>query len=211
MRITKYGHCCLFVEESGLKLLTDPGMYSTRQDSVLGIHAVLLTHDHSDHLHVDSLKTVLKNNPKAKVITNTGTAPTLSKVDIPCVILDDGQKTTEEGVLIEAFGSEHAPIYPTLPPMPNTGFFIANRLFYPGDAFTDPKKPIEILALPVAGPWMKLMEGIDYALKLKPKVCFPVHDGILKSIGSTNALPPKILEPLGIKFIPLEIDKPQEF
>lgn len=60
--------------------------------------------------------------------------------------------------------------------MENTGYFIDEKLFYPGDAFTDPGRPIDVLALPVAGPWVKISESVDYALALKPRTVFPVHD-----------------------------------
>ena len=126
-------------------------------------------------------------------------------------MVDDGNKTTVGDILIEGFGRKHAPIAKDLPLPENTGYFIANKLFYPGDAFTNPGKPVEVLALPVAGPWMRLLEAIDYAFEIKPKICFPVHEGILKQPGSTHAIPPKVLEPKGIKFVVLEIDKEHEF
>jgi len=211
MKITKYGHCCLLIEESGLKFLTDPGAYSTLPNEITGLHAVLITHDHADHLHVDSLKAVLKNNPKAKIITNTGTAPAVQAAGFTPVILDDGGSLKEGTVLLEALGKTHAVIYHGMPPMPNTGFFIATRLFYPGDAFTDPKKPVEILALPAAGPWMKISEAVDYALKLKPKKCFPVHDGILKVPGMMDKVYQRFLDPQGIKFERLEDGKTGEY
>jgi L-ascorbate metabolism protein UlaG (beta-lactamase superfamily) len=86
----------------------------------------------------------------------------------------------------------------------NTGFYIDETLFYPGDSFHNPKKDITILALPVAGPWMKLEEAIEYAKLIKPKVVFPVHDGMLRQehqLGPTRRLPTLLLEPLGIKFV----------
>ncbi|MDP3770755.1 MAG: hypothetical protein Q8R16_00455, partial [bacterium] len=61
------------------------------------------------------------------------------------------------------------------------------------------------------GPWMRLLEAIDYALTIKPKICFPVHEGILRSPGSTHLIPPKVLESKGIKFVVLEVDKEVEF
>jgi hypothetical protein len=70
---------------------------------------------------------------------------------------------------------------------------------------------VDILALPVQAPWLKLPEAIDYALALKPKVCFPVHDGIMKNPGSTHAIPKKILQEHGIRFEVLELDKRYEF
>ena len=97
-----------------------------------------------------------------------------------------------------------------IPLSANIGLFIDERLWYPGDAFTNPERKVDILALPVSGPWMKIGEAIDYAIEIKPKLCFPVHDGILKKIGTTNTIPPKILEPLGIKFQILEEGKETE-
>jgi len=211
MKITKFGHCCMLIEQNGIRILTDPGNYSTQQSEIKNIDYVLITHEHSDHLHLDSLKVLLKNNPQAKVITNNSVGELLTKENIIFTIVEDGQNFDANGVLIEGFGTDHALMHSSLPPTKNTGYFIANRLFYPGDAFTNPGKQVEILALPVAGPWLKLSVAIDYALELKPKVCFPVHDGILKSFGSAHSVPPKVLEPKGIKFVVLKIDKEYEF
>lgn len=207
MKITKFGHCCLLIEEKGVRILTDPGMYSTQQDYVKNIDVVLITHDHQDHLHIDSLKKVLENNHQVKIITNKSVGELLAKENIPYEVVEDGQSFSFKDVLIEAFGQEHAIIYSTLPPMANTGYFINNKLFYPGDAFTVPGKPVDILALPVAGPWTKLSDAIDYAKEINPKRCFPVHDGILKSPGASHTIPPPILESIGIEFIVLEINK----
>lgn len=211
MKITKFGHCCLLIEENGVKILTDPGIYSTRQDGIKNIDIVLITHEHQDHLHINSLKAVLSNNPQVKVITNTTVGMLLEKENIAFSVVEDGQNSDVNGVLIEGFGKNHALMHTSIPPIQNTGYFIANKLFYPGDAFTNPGKQVKILALPVAGPWMRLLEAINYALEIKPKTCFPVHEGILKQPGSTHAIPPKVLEPKGIKFVILEIDKEHEF
>jgi L-ascorbate metabolism protein UlaG (beta-lactamase superfamily) len=210
MKITKFGHCCFLVEENGLRILTDPGSYSTAQNKVESIDIILITHDHQDHLHIDSLKAVLKNSPQARIITNRSVGKLLDKENLPYTVLEDGQKTSEKGVLIEAFGKKHAIMHPTIPQIDNTGYLIGNKLFYPGDALTNPKKPIEILALPVAGPWLKLSEAIDYAKEIKPALCFPVHEGGLKSPGSVYRLPLTVLGPLGISFIVLEIEKETE-
>lgn len=211
MNITKYGHCCLLIETDGVKILTDPGVYSTGQNTLMGIDAILLTHDHSDHLDIDSIKTILHNNSKAIVYTNKEVEKKLEAQNIAYKILLDGQKAEIRGVSIEGVGLLHTLMHSAIPQSENTGYVIAEKLLYPGDSFVKPKRPIEILALPVAGPWLKLSEAIDYAVALKPKVCFPVHDGILKKVGSTNVIPQKVLTPLGITFVVLEEEKVQEF
>ena len=66
---------------------------------------------------------------------------------------------------------------------------------------------METLALPVAGPWCKISEVIDYALKIKPKKCFPVHDGILARTNATYRVLNTIIGEAGIEFFVPEIGK----
>ena len=181
MRITKYGHCCLLVEERELRILTDPGTYSSGYETVRDIDLILLTHEHPDHFHLDSLKKVLENNPRAKVVTNHGVGALMQQESLMFELLEHGQSRKDKEVLIEGVGQEHAVIYPTIPNVANTGYFIGGKLFYPGDALTNPERPVDILALPVIGPWVKISEAADYARALKPKTWFPVHDGILRN------------------------------
>jgi L-ascorbate metabolism protein UlaG (beta-lactamase superfamily) len=212
MNITKFGHCCLLIETKDLRILTDPGTYSEGQNTAHNIDVVLITHEHGDHLHIDSLKQILANNPSARVITNSAVGKLLDAEGIAYEVLEEGDTSMVGEVLLEAFGHEHAEVYAGLiTPVMNTGYFVDERLFYPGDAFTDPQKPVEILALPMAGPWMKLSEAIDYAKALKPQICFPVHDGILKTPGMMNRVGPLALEPEGIRFVAIEENGVVEF
>jgi len=202
----------MVIEETGLKILTDPGNYTTEQNAVTGIDVILITHEHGDHLHVPSLKIVLQNNPQAKIITNKSVGLLLDKENISYTIIEDGQAVTEKGVLIEGVGAEHHLIHPIIPVINNTGYFITNRFFYPGDALTKPKKSVEILAFPSTAPWLDITDALDYVEKVQPKVCFPVHDGNLKIVGHAYTfIPDKVLTPLGIKYILLDLGKEMEF
>lgn len=200
MKITKYGHCCLLIEEKGVRILTDPGTYSDQQNSVLNIDIVLITHEHSDHFHLESLKKVIANNPQITIITNSTVGEILTRENIKFSVVEEGQTEIVNRISIEGFGTKHAIMHKSLSASNNTGYFIANKLFYPGDALTNPNKTINILALPVAGPWLRIAEAVDYALLLHPKTCFPVHDGILKHIGSAHSVPSRVLAENGIKF-----------
>ena len=206
MKITKLGHCCLLIEHKDKKILTDPGAWSTAQNQVKGIDVLLITHEHPDHLHLESLETVLRNNPNAKIITNTAVGNILSKSNILFDVLEHGQSKTYWDILIEAFGDKHEEIYEQFGMVQNTGYFIDNILFYPGDAFTNLSKPVEILALPIVAPWTNFKTSMKYALEIKPEIAFPVHDGMLISgrSGPTYILPTKIFEPQKIKFIALK-------
>jgi L-ascorbate metabolism protein UlaG (beta-lactamase superfamily) len=72
MKITKFGHCCLLIDEKSLRILIDPGKYSDGQNSITNIDVVLITHEHQDHLHVDSVKSIIANNPSVRIMTNAG-------------------------------------------------------------------------------------------------------------------------------------------
>lgn len=207
MKITKFGHCALLIEEGGLRIITDPGSYSTIPNDLQNIDIILITHEHADHYHVESLVKILKNCPKAKIITNKSVGKLLDKENISYQVVEDGESTNISGILIEGFGNDHIEIYKAFNLVQNTGYFIAEKLFYPGDAFYDPKKKVDILALPVAGPWCKISEAVDYALSVKPRVTFPVHDAVLKIIGGNHKVPEMVLKKNGIDFVVPEIGK----
>lgn len=182
MKVTKLGHCCLVLEVGGKKLLTDPGSFSTAQNELTGIDAVLITHEHGDHLHVESLKAVLANNPTALVIGNQAVAKLVGEhiADTQVVVVGDGQSTMVGDVKIEGHGKDHAPIYQTMALVENTGYFVDNIFYFPGDAFHNPGKAVGVLALPVAGPWMKMADAIDFVKEVKPTTAFGVHDGMVQ-------------------------------
>ena len=138
MYITKFGHSCLLVEEKGVRIVIDPGEYSTMQNEVREVDAILITHEHQDHMDMGSLKAILANSPDAKIVTNGGAGKMLAKEGIGYQEIRDSESMTIKDVLIEAFGNDHAVIHSSIPIIPNTGFFIANKFFYPGDAFVYP-------------------------------------------------------------------------
>lgn len=213
MRVKKIGHCCLLIETDKLTILTDPGAFSTGQNSVAGVDIVLITHEHSDHLHIDSLQEVLRNNPQARVFTNSGVGAKLSEAGISYTLLEGRDRTEVAGLAIEAFDGQHEEIFEGVGQVRNTGYFIGGKLFYPGDSFCDPGKPVDVLALPVSGPWCRIPDAIRYALSLKPKKAFPVHDGMLQAerAGAYHQIPEEVLAQHGIEFVVMHEGDEKEF
>lgn len=216
MTITKLGHCCLIIDVKGVRIMTDPGAFTVSSHSAIkNIDFILYTHEHFDHFHLESLKKILEVNPGIKIYANVSVGDILEREKLSYTLLQNGEEASlGEDLKIRAFGEKHAEIDPSLPASDNIGFFIDERLWYPGDAFTDPKQPVEILALPVAAPWMKLSEAISYAESLSPKIVFPVHDGILdKAVrpGLADSLPRGILGPKGIEFVYINDGEVKEF
>lgn len=213
MKITKYGQCCLLIEVEGKRILTDPGRFSVSQNEVCDIDLILITHEHADHLHAESLNTILQNNPEALVVTNGSVGKILDGLGIKYEILDGNDKAEKLGVELEAYDGKHAEIYKEYGQVQNTGYFIANKLFYPGDAYTEPNMDVEILALPIAGPWCCSADAIAYALRVNPKKVFPVHDWLLNAdgIALTYGLFEARLKENDIEFVKLHNDETKEF
>jgi L-ascorbate metabolism protein UlaG (beta-lactamase superfamily) len=214
MKITKYGHACLLVEEGEARILIDPGTWNETPDAE-HVDAILITHEHQDHIDIPQLKEVLSRSPKANVITHEGLHKLLSGAGILYLPIEDGGSIDVKGVTVTSVGTNHAIIYGDVSPCRNTGYLIADRLFVPGDALHDvPKVQVEILALPTGGPWMKLAEAIEYAKALKPKVAFSIHDAMYSEEYRTGLVPRLIetnLEPFGIAFRDMQNGVVEEF
>tara|TARA_B100000508_G_scaffold138874_1_gene135800 strand:+ start:639 stop:1280 length:642 start_codon:yes stop_codon:yes gene_type:complete len=213
MKITKFGQCCLLIEIDGKRVLTDPGRFSTSQNEVENIDLILITHEHGDHLHTESIQAILGKNPNAKVVTNTAVGKLLTDLNVAFEVLEGRESEEHAGVTVEAFEGKHVEIFEEYGQVQNTGYFIGNKLFYPGDAYTNPEKEVPVLALPVAGPWCKAADAIRYALEVKPKAAFPVHDAVLSEAGMTlvHGLFDAQLTEHNIKFTKLRADESAEF
>lgn len=210
MKITKLGHCCLLIETKGKRLLTDPGCFTIEAHSKLeNIDAILFTHEHADHYHLDSLRILLEKNPNVQIFANSSVSELLTWENIQHTLINDGETIDFEWIILTWYWIKHASQHTSIPLSSNTGYFIDDVLFYPGDALTDPQRTIPVLALPMTWPWIKASESIDYALKLKPEIAFPVHDFI--RFGSTHKMPVEILAKNGIEFIPMVEGDSKEF
>jgi len=210
MQITKLGHCCLLIETKGKRILTDPGNFTIdAQTKLTDIDYILYTHEHPDHFHIESLKVILEKNLNAQIFSNDSVSKLLNEQGITHTLVNNGQDVLLGEVKVAGIGEKHAQMHSSIPRSANIGYMIDERLWYPGDSFTNPMRPVEILALPVSGPWMKLSDAIDCALIIKPKVAFPVHDAI--RFGSAHTLTGKILAENGIEFVAMVEGDKREF
>ncbi|TSC69553.1 MAG: beta-lactamase-like protein [Parcubacteria group bacterium Gr01-1014_56] len=120
----------MLLEMNGVRILIDPGVYSGGQNDERDIDMVLITHEHSDHYHIESLKKVLSSNPKATVITNDAVGALLQKESIPYTRVMDGESTKVNATRVEGFGREHAIIYGQMGACENTGFLVGEKFYY---------------------------------------------------------------------------------
>jgi L-ascorbate metabolism protein UlaG (beta-lactamase superfamily) len=183
MRLTKFGHSCLLVEEGGARVLLDPGSFSEGFERLEGLTAVCLTHQHPDHLDRDRLRQLLDRNPGVRVVSDEGSAKPLGEAGAEVEVVHHGDELGLGGLGVAVSGRDHAVVHPDVPVVPNVGYLVGGRLFHPGDAFTDPGRPVEVLAVPAGAPWLKLAEAVDYLRRVAPRVAVPVHERVLSEQG----------------------------
>ena len=67
MQITHLGHAAVLVEVADRRILIDPGNFSTEWHDLRDLDAVLVTHQHPDHIDPEHIGELLVNNPQAAV------------------------------------------------------------------------------------------------------------------------------------------------
>ncbi|WP_035805058.1 MBL fold metallo-hydrolase [Kitasatospora mediocidica] len=182
MRLTKYGHACVRLEADGRVLVIDPGTLS-EPEALDGADAVLVTHEHDDHIDVDQLRAARAANPALTVHTHAALAAELGAAlgaGVSAVAVGDA--FTVAGFSVRVVGGEHAEVVDGLPGCPNIGF-VVDGLYHPGDALFVPAEQVETLLVPASGPWVKLGEVIEFVRAVAPARAFPIHDAHFNDIG----------------------------
>ncbi len=186
MQLTHFGHSCVLVEcevagGGQARLLFDPGTLSDGLDGLAGLDAVLVTHSHADHLDVDRWAAIVAGSPGCQVVADAASADALAGSGHPAEPTGPGRHTVG-GVAVDVVPHAHQTIHPEVPLPPNQGYLVAESLLHPGDAFLVPEHPVDVLLLPVAGPWTKLSETVDYLRAVAPRVAVPIHQAGLAPV-----------------------------
>lgn len=171
MKITKYGHACLLLEDQRKIVLIDPGSFS---EGVLPIKALtqldylLITHDHFDHFSMPLVKQLFAKFPQVKIITTHTIKNILAKEKISA--------TTEGDDIVRVTPVPHEEIGGTRPE--NIMVTVFGKISHPGDSHTFTTKAA-ILSLPIVAPWGTTTRAIQIAEELRPKIVIPIHDAII--------------------------------
>jgi L-ascorbate metabolism protein UlaG (beta-lactamase superfamily) len=178
MQVTHFGHSCVLLDTGAARLLIDPGNFSKDFEDVTGLDAVLVTHQHPDHLDLERLPALLRANPDARLIVDSGTAGQLDDVEHETV--EPGTALNVAGARVEVLGGQHAVIHPDIPVIPNNVYLVDGTHLHPGDSITVvPSEPLDVLFLPATAPWEKLSETVDYLRQVAPRTAVPIHQGML--------------------------------
>ncbi len=206
MKLTKYGHSCLLIEQGPDRILVDPGVFSPGWETLTGLTAVLVTHQHPDHVDPARLPGLLALNSDVQLFADPGSVSTLAVVGVTATPVEAGD-ILDVRTSVEVFGDTHAVIHRDLPTIPNRGYLIAGRLYLPGDSLQVPSPPVEILGVPTAAPWLALKESVEFLRAVDPTIAFPIHEKLLANPAAAYGLLEK-LKPTDTQWLNLDDGHP---
>ncbi|HTZ94531.1 MAG TPA: MBL fold metallo-hydrolase [Streptosporangiaceae bacterium] len=178
MLLTKLGHACVRLEKDGARLLIDPGIWAG-PDALLDAAAVLVTHEHVDHVDDAAVRGALSADADLQLWASEAVAQQFSEFGDRVHAVHHGDALSIAGFEVHVYGAEHARVDSAIPVVPNTGFLVDGAVFHPGDSFTVPEQPVRTLLVPVSGPWLKFSDVADYLRAVSPERGYWIHDALL--------------------------------
>jgi L-ascorbate metabolism protein UlaG (beta-lactamase superfamily) len=188
MKLTKYTHSCVRLEKESGVLVLDPGAFSESVEALAGAHAVLVTHEHQDHLDAKAVVDALTGN-KDLALYAPGSVATRLRGEAAGAAdrihtVEPGSSFQAAGFEIRSFGGQHALIHPQIPMVANIGYLVDHNVYHPGDSFIIPDGiNVKTLLVPLHAPWSKSAEVVDFVIGVRAPHAFQIHDGLLNEIG----------------------------
>ncbi|WP_140416411.1 MBL fold metallo-hydrolase, partial [Arthrobacter globiformis] len=119
MKLTKFTHACVRLEKDGQVLVLDPGTFSETAEALDGAHAVLITHEHPDHIDVPAVAAALGDNGGLELFALAGVAQNVRKEAPEAAdrvhAVEPGTAFDAAGFAVRSFGGQHALIHPQIP------------------------------------------------------------------------------------------------
>ena len=186
MRITHLGHACLLVEIADQRILIDPGAFAGDFLGLRDLDAILVTHQHVDHLDPVRLPELVRANGEVPIWCDPQSVSILEEVGLPATA-HDGSTVTLGEVLIEPVGEIHALIHEDIPRITNVGVRISApgepTFFHPGDALDADPGEVAVLAFPLNAPWQASRDMTGFLRRLAAPHAVPIHDALLSLTG----------------------------
>lgn len=183
MKLTKFAHSCVRLDDGDRALVFDPGVFSDAAAALDGADAVLITHEHPDHLDADALRAAAGRNPGLRIWAPAGVTRSLADLGEQVSAVGPDEQFDAAGFPVRTFGGQHALIHPLIPMVANVAYLVADEVYHPGDSFVVPSDPVGTALIPLHAPWSKTAEVIDFAVSVRAPRAFQIHDALLTDTG----------------------------
>ncbi len=192
MLLTKFSHSCVRLEQDGSVLVIDPGSFSEVEEALEDAAAVLVTHEHPDHIDLDRVVAVLAADRSLPLWAPRGVADAVTRILGDAAgdrvhAVAGNEEFSAAGFDVRTFGGQHALIHPLIPMIANVGFLVqgaGGSVYHPGDSFVVPDGiDVGTLLVPVHAPWSKLAEVVDFVASVRAPRAFQIHDALLNETG----------------------------
>lgn len=185
MRLTRLGHSCVRLEHDGCVLVIDPAgpPFADGAVALAGADAVLVTHQHGDHLDPALVAAAYAANSSLQIYVPHDTVVMINEAGAPAVGVGAGETIDAAGFTVHTYGGEHATIHPDFPVPENVAYLVNGLVYHPGDSFAVPDAEVDTLLVPASAPWMKVAEAMDFMRAVGAPRAFPIHDAVLSTPG----------------------------
>ena len=179
LTLTRGIHAALTITSGATTLVVDPGAFGF-PDSVASADAVLVTHDHFDHVDLPALTVALGNNARLHVYTPT-------RLDLGAhanrqTLVAEGDEFVVGDMSVRVVGHEQAMASIDDDVIVNVGYLVAGFVLHPGDARPEVKN-IDTLIVALAAPWQNTPQLEKYLRAVTPARVIGLHDGTLNDLG----------------------------
>jgi L-ascorbate metabolism protein UlaG (beta-lactamase superfamily) len=189
VRLVKYTHASVRLENNGRAILFDPGVFADEPWAFAGVAALFVTHEHADHFSPERIRAALAADPGVEVFAAPAVARHLADLGDRVHAVRDGQDASIAGFEVRGVGIRHARTHPDVDPVDNVGFLVDRAVLVTGDALT-PAADVDTLVVPGQAPWMTAPDLVGYLRTVAPRRALIVHDGLLneRGLGLVDAL-----------------------
>ncbi|MEV8564868.1 MBL fold metallo-hydrolase [Streptomyces sp. NPDC051322] len=227
VEVTWWGHATCTIEDSGLRVLTDPlfvrrlAHLRRRRGAVppqraADAQVVLVSHLHLDHLHLPSLARLAPGTRLIAPRGATGAVPGLHRLGLPITEVAPGDEVRVADLRVRAVPAHHdgrrLPVGPQRAPA--LGYVVTGeaRTYFAGDTglfdtMADAVGQVDVALLPVGGWGPFLGHGHLDAQRaaraltlLRPRSAVPVHYGTYWPVGMDRVRPHEFHTP-GDEFV----------
>lgn len=180
LSVTRGVHAAVIISDGSSTIVVDPGAFGFPEEAMKQANAVLVTHDHFDHVDLPSLTASLEQLPDLKVYSPTPLD--LGEHSDRVTVVSEGETFTVGEIPVRVVGREQNRASLDDGFIANVGYVCAEAVLHPGDAYHD-EKNLELLFTAMMAPWQNRPQLEEHLRSVTPRRAVGIHDVLLSKVG----------------------------